>query len=204
MCENGFPKEQLINSHVCSLLSVCVCVCGRESERQRDLDCVCVFTCWLITSSLCCLRWVHSHSVARDDGSIRNGQATLCVYNNYKEQCVNLSWFGKVLLGRKLVDWGKGVYVYVGSSVLSHGCHAYRPASFLCQVKEWSPPPSFHPVYFYFMVSCARILFLRPSQNCSFVCSPFLTLCTDRSNHNVFFYFSCVFHGHLHIHYIYI
>lgn len=36
-----------------------------------------VFTCWLITSSLCSLRCVRSHSVARDDGSIRNGQATL-------------------------------------------------------------------------------------------------------------------------------
>lgn len=51
---------------------------------------LCVVTCWLITSNLCCLRCVHSHSVARDDGSIRNGHATLWVRN--EEKAGHFSW----------------------------------------------------------------------------------------------------------------
>lgn len=42
---------------------------------------LCKFTCWLITSTLCCCRCVHNHSVAWDDGSIRNGQPALWVKN---------------------------------------------------------------------------------------------------------------------------
>lgn len=42
---------------------------------------LCIFTCWLITSTLCCWRCVHNHSVAWDDGSIRNGQPALWVKN---------------------------------------------------------------------------------------------------------------------------
>lgn len=46
---------------------------------------LCIFTCWLITSTLCCWRCVHNHSVAWDDGSIRNGQPGLWVKNKYTE-----------------------------------------------------------------------------------------------------------------------
>lgn len=63
---------------------------------------MCVFTCWLITSSLCSLRCVRSHSVAWDDGSIRKGQATLWATSNDKIVRFSVSWFRIILFWDKV------------------------------------------------------------------------------------------------------
>lgn len=68
--EKGYSRVSLVLK--CSLLS----------EFRLKSDESMVSTCWLMTSSLCSFRWVLSHSVARDDGSTKNGLMVL--WKNWK------------------------------------------------------------------------------------------------------------------------
>lgn len=99
----------------------------------------CVITCWLITSSLCSLRCVRNHSVARDDGSIKKGQATLWVENKDQAQRFRFCCFVVVLLRKPHM-------------LIDHH-HFY--------LRHWNEVPVHfsHLILFCFMASCSRILY---------------------------------------------
>ena len=92
---------------------------------------VCVFTCWLITSSLFSLRCVRSHSVARDDGSIRNGQATLLSTERQQRSLFQLI--------RDSLTQEEAQLLRRRSFVCC--CRAYRRPSASLQAKKQSPRP---------------------------------------------------------------
>ncbi len=52
-------------------------VLDSESFELNNRSHECDFTCWFMTSRRCAFRWVRNHSVAREDGSIKNGQEAL-------------------------------------------------------------------------------------------------------------------------------
>lgn len=72
---------------------MCSCLC-----KKRPSLCL-AHTCWLMTSSRLSFRWAFSQSVARDEGSTRNGRRVLCkcqnkfVYCHCTRKCISyLVW----------------------------------------------------------------------------------------------------------------
>ena len=112
--------------------------------------CVIWLTCWLITSSLCSLRCVLNHSVALDDGSIKNGRATLWEENNE----VLLFWGSSTKKATLLVQACMYVVRSCYSVAMLNGHHhSYLSPLLFC-----------HSMLFYFMASCS--LSKRP---CTFI-----------------------------------
>lgn len=72
---------------------MCSCLC-----KKRPSLCL-AHTCWLMTSSRLSFKWAFSQSVARDEGSTRNGRRVLCkcqnkfVYCHCTRKCISyLVW----------------------------------------------------------------------------------------------------------------